>query len=367
MPHPLCKVFRWVAMIVDGSGIRTAIVGCGRVSRTAHYSALKTLPAFDFRAVCDIDRERAEAAGLANNVTAYHGIQEMLEREPLDLVSICAPNGLHARLAAAVVERGIHVLVEKPLGMSVEEADALIDLCEARRVRLFCVLQNRFNPTVQLVRRAVEKGRFGRLLSAAVTLRWKRSLPYYTEDQGWRGQRDMAGGVFTNQAIHHIDTLQWMVGAPPDIVFARMATAMVPVDVETHGCAVVTFRNGVIASLNLTCLSYPDDREGSVALLGEKGTVKIGGSSLNRILEWEFADPDPEDDALARQADYEPPTVYGNGHEEMYRRVGCVLRGEADPAIAPDGREGRKAVALLEGLYRSDRLGEPVRFPLGRR
>ena len=345
--------------------IRAAVIGCGRVSRTAHYSALKGNPDFDFVAVCDINRLRADEWAKKNNVRAYYGLDELLDNEQLDIVSINVPNGLHPRLASLVAERKINVLCEKPLGMSLSEVDDLIDLCESKGVHLFTVLQNRFNATNQLLKRAVDKGRFGRLLMANVTMRWHRGIGYYTEDHGWRSRRDLSGGVFTNQAVHYVDTMQWLVGAPADSCYARMATCMHPVEVETHGSAIITFRNGVIGSLNLTCLNYPDDREGSITLLGEKGTVKVGGKSMNKILEWEFADADPEDDALAAKADFEPPTVYGFGHEEMYRRVGrLLLTGEGD---VPDGREGRKSVELLEGLYASDRTGSVIRLPLGRR
>lgn len=349
------------------SPLRTAVVGCGRVSRTAHFAAVRASSELELVAVCDTDRERADVWSRANNVKAYYDLDALLDGEDLDLVAIAVPNGLHARLAMKAARRGINILCEKPLAMRLDEADDLIDLCEAQGVKLFTMLQNRFNLTNRLLKRAVDKGRFGRLVSCNVTLRWRRSLSYYTEDHQWRGRRDLAGGVFTNQAVHYVDTMQWLVGAPPETAYARMGTCLLPVEVETHGAAVVTFRNGVIGSLDLTCLSFPDDREGSITLLGEKGTVKVGGKSMNRILEWDFLDPDPEDDAAAKAADYEPPTVYGFGHEEMYRRIGRLLSTGEGELDVPDGREGRKSVALLEALYESDRTGLPVRLPLGRR
>ncbi len=244
--------------------------------------------------------------------------------------------------------------------MRLDEVDALITYCDSRGVRLFTVLQNRFNATNQLLKRAVDRGRFGRLLTVNVTLRWHRRLAYYEEDDGWRGSRELAGGVFTNQAIHYVDTMQWLVGSPAATCFARMATAIHPIEVETHGSAVVTFANGVIGSLNLTCINFPDDREGSITLCGDSGTVRVGGKAMNKVLEWEFRMPDPEDDAAAAQADYEPPTVYGFGHDEMYRRVAAALLGDATAEV-PNGREGRKSVAILDALYRSARTGEVAR------
>lgn len=341
--------------------LRAAVVGCGRVSRTAHYSAIKGNPNFEFAAVCDIDRARADEWARKNNVRAYYDLDDMLTGEPLDLVSVNVPNGLHPRLARKIAEHGVNILCEKPLGMRLDEVDALIAFCESQGVRLFTVLQNRFNATNQLLKRAVDRGRFGRLLTVNVALRWHRGISYYQEDGGWRASPELAGGVFTNQAVHYVDTMQWLAGAPAETCFARMATAIHPIEVETHGSAVITFRNGVIGSLNLTCINYPDDREGSITLAGERGTVRVGGKAMNKILEWEFAAPDAEDDVAARQADYEPPTVYGFGHDEMYRRVAAALHGETAVEV-PDGREGRKSVALLDALYRSARSGEVARI-----
>ena len=340
--------------------IRAAVVGCGRVSRIAHYDAIKGDPNFELAAVCDIDKARADEWSRKNNARAYYSIEELLDSETLDLVSINVPNGLHPTVAAKAAARGVNILSEKPLGMRLDEVDELIKLCDEKGVRLFTVLQNRFNATNQLLKRAVEGGRFGKMMMVNVTMRWWRDLNYYTEDNGWRSKRDMAGGAFTNQAVHYIDTMQWLVDAPAELCFASMDTQIHPVEVETHGSAVINFRHGTIGSLNLTSVHFPEDREGSITLLGEKGTVKVGGKSMNKILEWDFAKPDAEQDALARGSDYEPPTVYGFGHQEMYRRIGRVLRGEKGVDV-PDGREGRKSVALLNALYASARSHQPVK------
>jgi len=347
--------------------IRTALVGCGRVSRTAHYDVLQELDDFDFVAVCDNNRARADEWAQKNGTKAYYSLDELLDGESLDFVTINTPNGLHARHATKVVERGINVMVEKPLGMLVDEADDLIDMAEDKGVRLYNVLQNRFNDTNQLLKKSIDRGRFGRIFTCNVTMRWCRSYGYYTEGNGWRMRRDLAGGVFTNQAIHYVDTMQWLVGAPAETVYAKMGTCVHPVDVETHGSAILSFKNGIIGSLNLTILTYPEDREGSITIMGEKGTVKVGGTCMNKILEWDFAETDPELDEAAQRANYEPPTVYGFGHQEMYRRIGRQLRhGDQDIDI-PNGREGRKSVEILEALYRSEREGGIIRLPLGRR
>jgi UDP-N-acetyl-2-amino-2-deoxyglucuronate dehydrogenase len=347
--------------------IRVAVVGCGRVSRTAHYAAIKENSDFSFRAVCDIDKARADEWALRNNVAAYYDLAEMMDREELDLVSVNTPNGLHYDHAKKIAEHGVNMLVEKPLAMRLEDADDLINLCEKSGIKIFSVLQNRFNATNQLLKRALDKGRFGRLLTVNVTMRWHRDLSYYEEDGGWRGRKDLAGGAFTNQAIHYIDTMQWLINSTPETCFSRMATAVHPVEVETHGCGIITFKNGTIGSLDLTCLNHPNDKEGSITLLGESGSVKVGGTAMNKILEWEFSVADLEDDRQALTSDYEPPTVYGLGHVELYRRIGALLGRGDGRLVVPDAREGRKSVELLEGLYKSDRTGEVVRFPLGQR
>ena len=344
---------------IEQPPLRAAILGCGRVSRTAHYSALLENEDFDFVAVCDSDIERANEWAAKNNVKAYHDLNHMLKTENLDFISINTPNGTHPAFGIEAAKQGVNVMCEKPLGMNLKEVDDLIATCKNQNVCLFTVLQNRFNATNQLLKRAVEKHRFGKIHKCTVTVRWARGLNYYTEDHGWRGSKKMAGGVFTNQSVHYIDTMQWLINSNPVSVYAAMDTAIYPVEVETHGSGVIRFACGAIGTLDLTVLTHPSDREGSIVLMGEKGTVKIGGKSMNKILEWDFKDQDPEDDSLATSCDYEPPTVYGFGHDEMYRRIGLLLRYGKD-IIVPDGADGRKSVLLLNSLYQSANSNEVI-------
>jgi UDP-N-acetyl-2-amino-2-deoxyglucuronate dehydrogenase len=332
--------------------LRSAILGCGRVSRTAHYSTLLENEDFEFVAVCDSDVERANEWAAKNGVKAYHDFNHMLTTENLDFVSINTPNGTHPTFGIDAAKQGVNVMCEKPLGMNLKEVDELIVTCKNQNVHLFTVLQNRFNATNQLLKRAIEKNRFGKIHKCTVTVRWARGLNYYTEDHGWRGSRKMAGGVFTNQSVHYIDTMQWLINSNPISIYAAMDTAVHPVEVETHGSGIIRFSCGAIGTLDLTVLTHPDDREGSIVLMGEKGTVKIGGKSMNKILEWDFQDEDLEDDFLAKNSDYEPPTVYGFGHQEMYRRIGKLIR-HGQQIDVPDGSEGRKSVELLSALYQS--------------
>ena len=346
--------------------IRTAIIGCGRVSRTAHYNTLLENDDFEFVAVCDTNSDRAKKWAKTNGVKAYNDLDQMLDSESLDFISINTPNGLHPALGIKVAEHGINVMCEKPLGMRLKEVDNLIATCKKHEVRLFTVLQNRFNATNQLLKRAIDKGRFGRIHKCTVTVRWSRELKYYTEDQGWRGNPELAGGVFTNQSVHYIDTMQWLVGAEPVSVYATMETEMYPIDVETHGSGIIRFANGAIGTLDLSVLTYPDDKEGSIVIMGEKGSVKVGGKSMNKILEWDFEDSDPKDDALAQNSDYEPPTVYGFGHKEVYRRIGIILRHGKNIEMA-DGAEGRKSVKMLSALYESAKKNRVITFSENRK
>jgi len=347
--------------------LKIAVVGCGRVSRTAHYSSIAehNKDYYDFRAVCDIDRPRADEWAKKNGVKAYYNIDDLLEKEKLDIVSICTPNGIHPRLGIKAANAGVNVIVEKPMAMNIDDADALIDACQDNDVKLFVVKQNRYNATNKLLKSCIDKGRFGRISTCNLIVSWRREMPYYLEDNKWRSRRDLSGGVFTNQSVHYIDMLQWLVGAPPETAYAKMGT-LYPVDVEDHGAGIIKFKNGVIGSLILTNHAFPNDREGSVTIIGEKGMVKIGGKSMNKVDIWDFADKDVEDD-LIKEAETNPPTVYGYGHIEFYERVAkYMLNGEGETDII-DGREGRKSVALMDALYLSDKLGQEIRFPIGKR
>ncbi|MDH4262390.1 MAG: Gfo/Idh/MocA family oxidoreductase [Spirochaetia bacterium] len=344
--------------------LKVAVIGCGRVSRTAHYSSIKEhSQLYEFVGVCDTDKERADKYALETGSKAYYSADDLIEKQELDLVSINVPNGLHVEVALKFAERGINLMIEKPLAMTVEDADRIIDICERKNIKLFTIMQNRYNATNKILKSCVDKGRFGRISTCNVTVSWRRELPYYTEDHQWRSRRDLAGGVFTNQCVHYIDMMQWLVGAPPETVYAKMGT-IYPIEVEDHGAGIIKFKNSVIGSLVLTNHAYPLDTEGSITIIGERGMVKLGGKSMNKVVQWDFVDKDIEDDQI-KEAETNPPTVYGFGHLEMYERAARSIRGENIEVI--DGREGRKAVALLEALYLSDYSGKEIRFPLGKR
>jgi UDP-N-acetyl-2-amino-2-deoxyglucuronate dehydrogenase len=254
---------------------------------------------------------------------------------------------------------GKHVICEKPMAITLAAADELVHACDEAGVHLFVVKQNRLNPAVQIVKRAVEKGRFGRLYLANTTVRWTRPQSYY-DQAPWRGTWEFDGGAFMNQASHYVDLIQWLVG-PVESVIAKTATLARRIETEDTGVAVLKFRSGAIGVIEVTMLTYPRNMEGSITLLGETGTAKIGGTAVNRIEHWAFRDAD-EDDQLVASAATNPPSVYGFGHTGYYRNVLSVIRGEDVPET--DGRAGRKSLELILGIYESAKTGREVPLPL---
>ena len=344
----------------DALPFRVALVGCGRISER-HLEVIAEQPALQLVAVCDVIEARARAAAERYMVGAYADYEEMLDAVEADVMVICTPSGLHPRQGIMAAERGLHVITEKPMATRLEEADALVEGCDRAGVHLFVVKQNRLNPAVQLLKRAIDRGRFGRVYLANTTVRWQRPQSYY-DMALWRGTTDLDGGAFMNQASHYLDMLQWLLG-PVESVSAHVATLARQIETEDTGVAILKFRNGALGTIEVTMLTYPRNLEGSVTILGETGTVKIGGTALNRLEHWEFATYD-DDDRAAEQLHGvpNPLSVYGSGHGPYYDNVIAVLRGEAAPGT--DGREGRKSLELILGSYESARTGREVALPL---
>jgi UDP-N-acetyl-2-amino-2-deoxyglucuronate dehydrogenase len=338
--------------------VRVALVGCGRISRN-HLDAIAKVDGLRLVSVADVDMDRARAVGEAQGVPAFGSLEEMLATVPSDLVAICTPSGLHPRHGVTAARAGRHVLTEKPMAISLESADELVQACDAAGVHLFVVKQNRLNPPIQLLKRAVDKGRFGRIYMANVTVRWTRPQDYY-DAEPWRGTWEFDGGAIMNQASHYVDLMQWLVG-PAESVMAKTATQARRIEAEDSGVAVVKFRNGALGVLEVNVLTYPKNLEGSITLLGEKGSVKIGGTAVNKVEHWSFADYD-DDDKLIEAATTAPPSVYGFGHQPYYQNVLAVLRGSAKPDT--DGRAGRKSLELILGIYESAKTGREVPIPM---
>lgn len=338
--------------------VRIALVGCGRIS-ASHVEAIARVDGLALSAVCDTVEDRARATGERAGVPWFTSYETLLAQAPCDAVAIATPSGLHPAQGILAARAGKHVISEKPMAISLAGADALVQACDDSGVKLFVVKQNRLNATVQLVKRALDKGRFGRLFLANTTVHWSRPQSYY-DQAPWRGTWEFDGGAFMNQASHYVDLMQWLVG-PVESIIAKTATLARRIESEDTGAAVLRFRNGAIGVIEVTMLTYPKNLEGSFTLIGEKGTVKIGGTAVNRIEHWSFADEDP-DDALVAQVNTDPPSVYGFGHEPYYRNVLRVLQGEA--VADTDGRGGRKSLELILGIYESAKTGREVPLPL---
>ena len=335
-----------------------ALVGCGRISRN-HLAAIAAVDGLRLTAVCDSVPERAKEAGEEAGVPWFTSYEAMLRDAECDAVTIATPSGLHPRHGVLAARAGKHVITEKPMAISLEGADELVRACDDAGVFLFVVKQNRLNPPIQLLKRAIDKGRFGRIFLANATIRWARPQEDY-DQAPWRGTWEFDGGAFMNQASHYVDLIQWLVGSVESVV-AMTATLARKIETEDTGIAALKFRNGALGTIEVTMLTYPRNMEGSVTILGEKGTAKIGGTAVNQIEHWSFAEYD-DDDKLVDSVNTSPPNVYGFGHEVYYRNVLDVLRGDAQPDT--DGRAGRKSLELILGIYESARTGRAVSLPL---
>jgi UDP-N-acetyl-2-amino-2-deoxyglucuronate dehydrogenase len=339
--------------------IRVAMVGCGRISKN-HFLALSAHEDdIQLAGVCDTNPDRLDAAASEHGAPGYGKLSDLLSEVAPDIVILATPSGLHARQAIEAAEAGCHVVTEKPMATLWEDGRRMVEVFDRAGLRLFVVKQNRRNPTLQLLRRTVEKRRFGRIYLALVNVFWTRPQEYY-DSEGWRGKWEFDGGALMNQASHYVDLLDWIVG-PVESVQAYTGTLARNIEVEDTGIVGLRWRSGALGSLNVTMLTYPRNLEGSITILGERGTVRIGGVAANEVLHWEFDTPDPDDD-LAKGCSYPALSVYGNGHVLYFENVIEVMRGGCEPAT--DGREGLRSLELLTAMYRSARDGSRVCLPL---
>ena len=266
---------------------------------------------------------------------------------------------LHPDQAIEIAASGRHVVTEKPMATRWHDALRMVKACDDANVRLFVVKQNRSNPTLQLLKKAVEQGRFGRIYMVNINVFWTRPQEYY-DSAAWRGTWEFDGGALMNQASHYVDLLDWLIG-PIESIQAYTATLARDIEVEDSGVISVKWRSGALGSMNVTMLTYPKNFEGSITILGETGSVRVGGLAVNEIQHWEFSEPREEDDQIM-QANYATTSVYGFGHPLYYDNVIKVLRGEA--AAETDGREGLKSLEVLIAAYLSARDGKRVALPL---
>ena len=339
--------------------LNIALVGCGRIAKR-HCELLGggQVPGASLAAVCDIIPERAEAAGREWKVPHYADLHAMMRESgnAVDAVAILTESGNHARHALELAPYKKHLIVEKPMALTLDDADAMIRACDQNGIKLFVIKQNRFNVPVLKLREALEAGRFGRLVMGTVRVRWCRTQSYYDHD-AWRGTWAMDGGVLTNQASHHVDLLEWMLG-DVESVFAKSRTALVDIETEDTAAVLLKFRSGALGVIEATTAARPKDLEGSLSILGEKGSVVIGGFAVNKMETWNFADPLPEDETVLRDFSVNPPDVYGFGHKSYYQHVVRCLESGGRQLV--DGLEGRRSLELIMAVYESIETGKEV-------
>lgn len=342
--------------------LRFALVGCGRIAANHMDSLARHAERAELVAVCDSDPAALAAAVTRTGAQGFAQYAQMLAQAGslgVDCVVLATPSGLHARQVTEAAQAGLHVMTEKPMATRWADGLAMVRACDEARVRLFVVKQNRRNRTLLLLRQAIQAGRFGRIYMVTVNVFWSRPQSYY-DSAAWRGTWEFDGGAFMNQASHYIDLLDWMVG-PVESVMAYTGTLARDIEVEDTGVAALRWRSGAMGSVNVTMLTHPKNLEGSITILGENGSVRVGGVAVNKIEHWAFAQPH-EMDAGLDDASYQTTSVYGFGHPLYYDNVIHTLRGECEPET--DGREGLKTLELLIAMYLSARDGKRVNLPL---
>ena len=345
--------------IIKGRKIRIAIAGCGRISKN-HFAAINQhTESLELVAICDEDPIVQEEHQQQYNVPGYHRIESMLKTEKIDLIALCTPSGLHPDETILASKYGVNVMTEKPMATRWQDGVNMVKACDEAAVRLFVVKQNRRNATLQLLKCAVEKERFGRIYMVNINVFWSRPQDYY-DSAKWRGTWEFDGGAFMNQASHYVDLVDWLIG-PVESLQAYTATLARNIEVEDTGVVSFKWRTGALGSMNVTMLTYPKNLEGSITIIGEKGTVRVGGLAVNEIQHWEFADSDPDDEKV-KAASYQTTSVYGFGHPLYYKNVIDVLKGKAEPET--DGREGLRSLEILIATYLSARDGKRVSLPL---
>jgi len=334
--------------------VNFGIIGCGRVSGK-HIDALKQIVGAKIVAVCDINEEKAQKAAIQAGCKYYTNYDELLSDQIIDVVNICTPSGMHPEMTIKAARAGKSIVCEKPIALTMKDASAMIKECKQNRVSLFVVKQNRYNPPIVHLKEAIDKGRFGRIFLANITVRWSRGQDYYDQD-AWRGKILSDGGVLLNQTSHHIDMIRWLLGDVSSVI-CKKATFAHEIETEDTAIALLKYKNGAIATYEGTTCAFPRDLEGSISILGEKGSVKIGGFAMNKVDVWQFAEPHAIDEHIVHSIT-NPPNVYGFGHLPMLKEVVRSLQANQEPKI--DGEEGSKSLRVIIAMLKSAKLNKEV-------
>ena len=341
--------------------INFALVGCGRISkRHSELLGENQIAGAQLVAVCDKIVSKAQVIADKYSIPVYSCLHDMMKAEKIDVVVVLTESGLHAQHTIDLAPYGAHVVVEKPMALTLDDADAMIEACDKYGVKLFVVKQNRFNVPIVQLRKALDQGRFGKLIMGTVRVRWCRSQAYYDQDS-WRGTWAYDGGVLTNQASHHVDLLEWMMG-DVESVFAKSKHALADIEAEDTAVVILKFRNGALGVIEATTAIRPKDLEGSISILGETGSVEVGGFAVNEMKTWNFSATLDGDSDVIEKYSVNPPNVYGFGHQAYYEHVVDCL--DNDTAQLVDGLQGRKSLELINAIYESIETGQevPLRF-----
>ena len=337
--------------------INFALVGCGRISkRHSELLGESQIDGAKLVAVCDTSIEKAALIAEKYDIPAYQCMHEMMDNNNIDVVVVLTESGLHSKHTVELAPYGAHIMVEKPMALSLDDADKMINACDENSVKLFVVKQNRFNVPVVELRKALDEGRFGKLIMGTVRVRWCRPQAYYDQDP-WRGTWQYDGGVLTNQASHHVDLLEWMMG-DVESVFAKSKQALADIEAEDTAVVMLKFRNGALGMIEATTAIRPKDLEGSISILGETGSVEIGGFAVNEMKTWNFSDKQPGDDDVIDKYSINPPNVYGFGHQAYYEHVIDCINNKTPQLV--DGLQGRKSLELINAIYESIETGQEV-------
>lgn len=350
---------------MKNSQLRFAIIGCGRISNN-HIQAL----AFNkdtaiLVSVCDVVETKAQNAAESYNKlcgsfpSVYTDYKKMLQEEAPDVCAIATESGYHAEISLYCLKSGKHVLVEKPMALSVSDAQEMIAQANSRALILGVCHQNRYNPPVVELRKAVEKGRFGKIVNGEARIFWNRNMSYYKQAP-WRGSWAMDGGALMNQCIHNIDLLQWMMGGEPESIFAMTGNYIRDIEAEDFGAVIVKFKNGGIGVIEGSVDVYPKNLEETLSIFGKNGTAVIGGLAVNRMDSWLFEEYDEMDEIVKELNPDDPPNVYGRGHTPLYRNLIESINNGTTPLI--DGAEGLKSLKIVLGAYKSQKTGLPVDY-----
>ena len=357
--------------------LKLAIIGCGSISDNHIKAVLDNYCDIELVAVCDVlrckavhevveytKRARQENIPIASTwPKAYSDYKQMLHKEDIDICSICTESGYHAKIALYCLDHGKHVIVEKPMAMSISGANEMIKVAKNNRLKLAVCHQNRFNKPIQKLRQAVNEGRLGRIFAGTAKVLWNRSKAYY-DKAAWRGTWRLDGGCLINQCTHNIDLLQWMIDSGIDSVYGQTANYMHPyIDTEDYGSIIIKFANGAIGNVEGTVNVYPKNLEETLTILGEKGTVVIGGLALNKILVWDFEDGLESLEEVQRGYNLEDGNIYGDGHSPLYADFVGAVRNNWNPLI--DGYEGRKSLSIILMAYKSQKYLKAINYDEG--